>query len=69
MIWRNPEVHNRRFFIKSFAVTTAFLSFALRVRFVPALYNFNREVLNGSLRTRRPEAANIALQSAGSADG
>jgi hypothetical protein len=38
-------------------------------QFVPALYNFNREVLNGSLRTRRPEAANIALQSAGSADG
>ena len=34
-----------------------------------ALYILNMDVLNGSLRTRRPDAAKIALQSAGSAEG
>jgi hypothetical protein len=33
------------------------------------LYILNMDVLNGSLRTRRPDAAKIALQSAGSAEG
>jgi hypothetical protein len=34
---------------------------------VPYILKF--DALNGSLRTRRPEAAKMALQSAGSAEG